>query len=312
MFKDVKKAVIPAAGLGVRLRPLTTYLPKELLPIGGKPMIQYTFEMYMASGISEFCIITSPHKPMLRTFITGNWKPPALPFHRDAALYRKLAACRMAFLTQDEPRGVADAVALARDFVGDEPFACIMPDCLLFSNKPLAQQLLEGCESHQRHVIGSIYIRGSDARRFGNVGVLETERLRGPCFAITSLSDKKQKKVFDRDFFVVGDFNIKKAGDKFFKALKDRDFQMPAKLDSLTTNFLRTGTYDKIAWVDEDDFDFSGKTNVVPYYKAVYQEKSPPGGKQEISDHLPLWAEFKVNSLNQQLNSATSCIWRIT
>jgi len=193
MSKDVTKAVIPAAGLGVRLRPLTTYLPKELLPIGGKPMIQYTLEMYMASGISQFCIITSPHKPMLRDFITGNWKPPALPFHRDAALYRKLDACRAVFLTQDEPRGVADAVALSRDFVGDEPFACIMPDCLLFSDKPLAQQLLEGYERHQAHVIGSIHIRGNDVRRFGNVGVLETDRLHGPCFAITSLSGKKKK-----------------------------------------------------------------------------------------------------------------------
>ncbi|MGD8512334.1 MAG: sugar phosphate nucleotidyltransferase [Deltaproteobacteria bacterium] len=192
MSKDVKKAVIPAAGLGVRLRPLTTYLPKELLPIGEKPMIQYTLEMYMASGISEFAIITSPHKPMLRDFITGNWKPPTLPFHWDAALYRKLEACRTVFLTQDEPRGVADAVALARDFVGDEPFACLMPDCLLFSDQPLAQQLLEGCERHQSHVIGSIYIRGNDARRYGNVGILETDRLHGSCFVITSLSDKKQ------------------------------------------------------------------------------------------------------------------------
>jgi UTP--glucose-1-phosphate uridylyltransferase len=191
--KDVTKAVIPAAGLGLRLQPLTTYLPKELLPIGGKPMIQYTLEMYMASGISEFCIITSPHKPMLRDFIKGNWKPPALPFHWDAGLYRKLEACRTVFLTQNEPRGVADAVALARDFVGDEPFACIMPDCLLFSDKPLAQQLLEGCERHQAHVIGSIYIRGNDVRRFGNVGVLETDRLCGRCFAITCLSDKKQE-----------------------------------------------------------------------------------------------------------------------
>ena len=193
MPKGVTKAVIPAAGLGLRLQPLTTYLPKELLPIAGKPMIQYTLEMYVASGISEFCIIISPRKFMLRDFIKGNWKPPALPFHRDAGLYRRLEACRTVFLTQDEPRGVADAVALARDFVGDEPFACIMPDCLLFSDKPLAQQLLEGCERHQAHVIGSIYIRGNDVRRFGNVGVLETDRLCDRCFSITSLSDKKQK-----------------------------------------------------------------------------------------------------------------------
>ena len=192
MSTNITKAVIPAAGQGLRLRPLTTYLPKELLPIGGKPMIQYTLEMYMASGISEFCIITSPHKPMLRDFVTGQWKPPALPFHWDAKLYGKLEACRTVFLTQNKPRGVADAVALARDFVGDDAFACIMPDCLLFSDQPLAHQLLKGCERHHSHVIGSIYIRGNDVRRFGNVGVLQTDRFRGPCFAITSLSDKTQ------------------------------------------------------------------------------------------------------------------------
>jgi endonuclease/exonuclease/phosphatase family metal-dependent hydrolase len=121
---------------------------------------------------------------------------------------------------------------------------------------------------------------------------------------VKKLSEKEQSKVFDRDFFVVGDFNIKKAGDRFFKALVERDFLMPDKLNSLTTNFNRTGTYDKIAWVDRNDFYFSGKVNVVPYYKAVYQDKSPAGGKKEISDHLPLWAEFKINELTQQLNSA--------
>jgi len=193
MSKNVTKAVIPAAGLGTRLQPLTTHSPKELLAIGPKPMIQYTLEMYMTSGISEFCIITSPDKPMLRDFITGHWKPPALPFHWDATLYRKLEACRTVFLTQDEPRGVADAVALARDFVANEPFACVMPDCLLFSDKPLAQQLLEGWERHQTHMIGSILISGSDVGRFGNVGVLEIDRFDGRFFVITSLSDKKQK-----------------------------------------------------------------------------------------------------------------------
>lgn len=109
--------------------------------------------------------------------------------------------------------------------------------------------------------------------------------------------------MFDRDFFVVGDFNIEAKGDRFFKALKDRNFKMPEKLDTLTTNFLRSGTYDKIAWVDRDDFKFDGKINVVPFYQAVYQDKTPPGGKQEISDHLPLWAEFKINELTRQSNS---------
>ena len=112
----------------------------------------------------------------------------------------------------------------------------------------------------------------------------------------------EQSKVVDRDFFIVGDFNIRKDGDRFFNALVSHGFQMPEKLNTLTTNFKRTGTYDKIAWVDRPDFKFSGKCNVVPFYKAVYQERTPPGGKKEISDHLPLWAEFRINELTQQLD----------
>ena len=118
---------------------------------------------------------------------------------------------------------------------------------------------------------------------------------------LKSLSEKERSKVFDRDFFVVGDFNIREEGDRFFAALVDQGFQMPTELGSLTTNFKRTGTYDKIAWVNRPDFSFSGKCNVVPFYKAVYQDKNPPGGYKEVSDHLPLWAEFHVNELTQQL-----------
>jgi len=119
---------------------------------------------------------------------------------------------------------------------------------------------------------------------------------------VKDLSKREQSKVFDRDFFVVGDFNIKEAGDRFFAALVRHGFIMPPGLRTLTTNFKRTGTYDKIAWVDRDDFSFSGKCNVVPFYKAVYQDGDPPGGKKEISDHLPVWAEFYVNELTQQLD----------
>jgi endonuclease/exonuclease/phosphatase family metal-dependent hydrolase len=122
---------------------------------------------------------------------------------------------------------------------------------------------------------------------------------------LKNMSKKEHSKVVDRDIFVVGDFNIKKEGDKFFKALAKHKFKMPPQLNSLTTNFLRTGTYDKIAWAprkDRDDFIFSGECNVVPFYKAVYQDKNPKGGKKEISDHLPLWAEFKINELTQKLD----------
>jgi len=96
-------------------------------------------------------------------------------------------------LTQNKAIGVADAVSLARDFVNNEPFVCIMPDCLLFSHRPFARQLMDGFEKYAKNIIGTVYIQGVDVRRFGNVGRLGTNRLDGGFFSITSLSDKTKK-----------------------------------------------------------------------------------------------------------------------
>ena len=118
--------------------------------------------------------------------------------------------------------------------------------------------------------------------------------------------DKRSKtegtKVFDRDFFVVGDFNIEEAGDQFFEALKSKGFKMPPKLRNLKTNFLQNATYDKICWMDRPSFSFTGKANVVPFGQVLFQERTPKGGKKEISDHLPLWAEFQIKKLTQELD----------
>jgi len=118
---------------------------------------------------------------------------------------------------------------------------------------------------------------------------------------IKALARKQQTKVYDRDFFLVGDFNIKKKGDRFYNALEDKKFVIPAQMDNLSTNVLQSGTYDKIVWLNRGDFFFSGNCNVVPFHKCLFQDEDPPGGKSRISDHLPLWAEFKINELTQEL-----------
>jgi endonuclease/exonuclease/phosphatase family metal-dependent hydrolase len=115
-------------------------------------------------------------------------------------------------------------------------------------------------------------------------------------------SKTARSKVFDRDFFVVGDFNIEKAGDQFFNALKSKGFMTPPGMDELTTNFLRNHTFDKIAWVNRSSFKFTGRFNVIPFGNVLFQDKSPKGGRKEISDHLPLWAEFEINKLTQELD----------
>lgn len=109
----------------------------------------------------------------------------------------------------------------------------------------------------------------------------------------------ERRKVFDRDFFVVGDFNIEREGGRFFKALKAENFFMPPGRRS---NFGRTKTFDRIVWVDRESFEFTNKINVVPFGEVLFQDKTPKGGRKEISDHLPLWAEFEINKLTQELD----------
>ena len=84
--------------------------------------------------------------------------------------------------------------------------------------------------------------------------------------------------------------------------MTSKSFKMPPQMDELKTNWAQTKTYDKIAWANRRSFSFTGRCNVVPFKNAVYQEKRPKGGKKQISDHLPLWAEFNVNKLSQQLD----------
>ena len=112
----------------------------------------------------------------------------------------------------------------------------------------------------------------------------------------------ERSKVFDRDFFVLGDFNVESEGDKFFDALVARGFVMPDALNRLHTNFARDATFDKIAWVNRPSFTFTGQINVVPFGEVLFQDRNPKGGKKQISDHLPLWAEFEINELTQKLD----------
>jgi endonuclease/exonuclease/phosphatase family metal-dependent hydrolase len=113
--------------------------------------------------------------------------------------------------------------------------------------------------------------------------------------------------VFDPDFFLVGDFNIQTDGDRFFRALtggEEPRFTMPPGMNRLGTNFDQTKTFDKIAWIPSDDFEFTGKFGAIPFGEVLYREAGQPAGaaRREVSDHLPLWAEFRVRELEHALD----------
>jgi UTP--glucose-1-phosphate uridylyltransferase len=190
----IRKAVIPAAGLGTRVRAIAGDLPKELLLVAAKPLIVHAIEGLIASGLRQVGVVISPAKESIRKFLMGD--PPAfLAPHLDAHLKILLRTCQFTFFVQPEPTGVADAVSLCRDFVGDEPFVLVMPDNVLFDGLPVLAQMLPFFFQYPQDMLGAIRLGTNKGSSFGNVGVLQVEPLPGnspKIRRVLNFSDKEE------------------------------------------------------------------------------------------------------------------------
>jgi UTP--glucose-1-phosphate uridylyltransferase len=171
-------------------------IPKEMLPVGSKPLIQHALEMHISSGVKQIAIILHPEKKIIKDFLEGKRMPgyPELPF-LDESFHKLLQDTSLEFFYQKERRGVVDAVLLARDFVGDEPFGLIMPDCLLIADKPFLAQIMEWAPQRLSGVIGFIMLEKGRADKFGNVGLLTVSHRQGSLYRISRLSDKEADSI---------------------------------------------------------------------------------------------------------------------
>jgi UTP--glucose-1-phosphate uridylyltransferase len=188
----VTKGIIPAAGLGTRVRAIAGDLPKELLTVAAKPLIVHTIEGLAASGIRQIGVVISPAKESIRQFLLGE-PPEFLAPQLDAHLRVLLRACEFSFFVQPSPLGVADAVSLCRDFVADEPFALVMPDNILLDGLPVVSQMIPFFSREPKDMLGALRLEAGQASRFGNVGILETEAISAESkkiMSVSSLSDK--------------------------------------------------------------------------------------------------------------------------
>jgi UTP--glucose-1-phosphate uridylyltransferase len=172
----VRTAVIPAAGLGTRILPATKAIPKEMLAIVDKPMIQYVVEEAVGAGIRDVVIVTGPGKDVLEAHFAPS---PALEAELErkgktellAAVRRTSELARITFVVQDEPLGLGHAVLCARDAVGAEPFAVLLPD-ELFGGPALLAALID---RQQRFDAPVIAVMEMPADEIGNYGVVDPE-----------------------------------------------------------------------------------------------------------------------------------------
>ena len=155
----IKKAVIPAAGLGTRMLPISRAVPKEMLPIVDRPAISYLVDEAIASGITDILIITNRDKDMIEDYfdISPEYEQKLRSSGKTDeidAMYECATRANVYFIRQKVTKGLGHAVSCARAFVGDEPFAVLYGDDVIFSEKPVCRQLIDAYEKYGRAVCG--------------------------------------------------------------------------------------------------------------------------------------------------------------
>ncbi|MFD0047938.1 UTP--glucose-1-phosphate uridylyltransferase GalU [Actinomycetes bacterium NPDC127524] len=171
-MRKVKKAIIPAAGLGTRFLPATKAMPKEMLPIVDKPTIQYIVEEAVASGIEEIIIVTGKGKRAIEDHFDHAWELEQNLLEKDKLdiLEKVRYSSNLAdihYIRQKEPKGLGHAVWCARNFIGDEPFAVLLGDDIVQSNTPCLRQLMDQFDETLSSVIGVQTVPSEETHRYG-------------------------------------------------------------------------------------------------------------------------------------------------
>lgn len=173
----VRKAVFPVGGLGTRFLPATKALPKEMLPIVDKPLIQYAVEEAHAAGIEEFIFVTGRGKTAIEDHFDYSYELEDLLSSRNKTEALKAlravvpGAGQVAYTRQQEPLGLGHAVWCARNLVGDEPFAVLLADDLILSEKPCLQQMVEAASETKGNMVAVMDVPLEHTARYGILDV---------------------------------------------------------------------------------------------------------------------------------------------
>ncbi|WP_096199107.1 UTP--glucose-1-phosphate uridylyltransferase [Bacillus sp. FJAT-45350] len=189
----VKKAIIPAAGYGTRNLPITKVLPKEMFPIGGRPAIDYIIEEAEKAGITEVLIILSRTKTMIMDYYDRSLELESfLHSNNKSHLLEKvkLPNVHIQYVRQPYARGLGDAIKLAKAFVGNEPFAVLLPDEILLTEKePALTDLIKVYDKYDGNVIG---VQKEEESNLKNYGVINGQTIDKCLYQLLDIVEKPQ------------------------------------------------------------------------------------------------------------------------
>ncbi|MFC0272247.1 UTP--glucose-1-phosphate uridylyltransferase GalU [Metabacillus herbersteinensis] len=206
---QIKKAIIPAAGLGTRFLPATKAQPKEMLPIVDKPTIQYIIEEAVASGIEDILIVSGRGKRAIEDHFDKSYELEETLASKEKwdilkEVQKISELANIHYIRQKEPKGLGHAIYCARRFIGDEPFAVMLGDDIVQSNSvPCLKQLINVYEEHQSTVVGVQKVSTSEVSKYGIVSYCD-EELAKDVFHVNDMVEKPKPEEAPSNSAIMG------------------------------------------------------------------------------------------------------------
>lgn len=202
----VKKAIIPAAGLGTRFLPATKAMPKEMLPIVDKPTIQYIVEEAIQSGIEDVIIVTGKGKRAIEDHFDHSFELEQNLLEKGKldlldAVQEASRLVDIHYIRQKEPKGLGHAVWCARKFIGNEPFAVLLGDDIIQNEKPCLQQMMEHFDRYKASVIGAQHVPEHQVSRYG---IIEGSPMGPRFYQINNLVEKPKPEEAPSNLAIMG------------------------------------------------------------------------------------------------------------
>lgn len=206
MTQKIRKAVFPAAGLGTRFLPATKASPKEMLPLVDKPLIQYSVEEAVASGIESILIVTGREKSSIENHFDISYELEQTLREKGKdeffGMVRSITEiCRISYTRQKQALGLGHAIYQAKDFAQNEPFAVLLADDVVDAEKPALQQMVEVFEEYNAPVIATMQVEGEAISRFG---VIDADEVAPNVFKIKDMVEKPKFADAPSDLAIIG------------------------------------------------------------------------------------------------------------
>lgn len=216
----IRKAVLPVAGLGTRVLPATKSIPKEMLPVFDRPAIQYVVDEARAAGIEHFVFVTGRNKAAIEDYFDTAYElEDTLRVKNKTAILDELERIRpeagsMSFVRQQAPLGLGHAIACARDIVGEEPFAILLPDMLVKAETSCLAQMVEAYDR-----VGGNIIAVEPCDDPSSYGVIDPVDRSGPLMKMRGMVEKPPREEAPSNLFITGRYILQ---PEIFGLLEDQ------------------------------------------------------------------------------------------